>query len=77
MYKTWAGRGEVKIYFSWANACHDALGQQRPVVVINMDETSIAGTYPSKIGTVVSSARWEGVNTNALAEHITLRAILT
>ena len=62
----WAGK--VTIYFSWANACHDSLGQDKPVVMINMDETSIAGAYPSKLGTVVSSPRWEGVNTHALAE---------
>ena len=43
------------------------------MVVINMDETSIAGAYASKLGTVVSSARWQNVNMGALAEPISLR----
>lgn len=62
-------RAKVKLYFAWIKAAQQA-SNFRPIVVINMDETSIRLAYNKRRGTVGLPTRWDAINPATLAENM-------
>ena len=57
------------IYLNWMNAAHKSF-PGRKVVVLNLDETSIAKAYSQMKGTVMLPSAWPEYNSLDMSEHV-------